>query len=95
MDRYNRFDNPDRVPLRSVKLFDQVRERVRCLHYSLQTEKACVYWAKAFVLCAARSHGGFRHPSELRQTEAEGFLTMLAAEKQVAPATHRRASGFQ
>lgn len=28
---------------RSVKLLDKVRERVRYLHYSLQTEKAYVY----------------------------------------------------
>ena len=91
MNRYNRSDKPDWVPPRSVKLLDQVRERVRYLHYSLQTEKAYVYWAKAFVLWAARSHDGFRHPREMGQTEVEGFLTMLATEKQVAPATHRQA----
>ena len=61
MNRYNRSDKPDWVPPRSIKLLDQVRERVRYLHYSLQTEKAYVYWAKAFVLWAARSFGGFRH----------------------------------
>lgn len=43
------------------------------------------------MLWAARSQGGFRHPRELGQTEVEGFLTMLATEKQVAPATHRQA----
>ena len=91
MNRYNRSDKPDWVPPRSVKLLDQVRERVRYLHYSLQTEKAYVYWAKAFVLWAARSHDGFRHPREMGQTEVEGFLTMLATEKQVEPATHRQA----
>ena len=47
MNRYNRNDKPDWVPPRSIKLLDQVRERVRYLHYSLQTEKAYVYWAKA------------------------------------------------
>ena len=91
MNRYNRNDKPDWVPPRSIKLLDQVRERVRYLHYSLQTEKAYVYWAKAFVLWTARSHGGFRHPREMGQAEVEGFLTMLATEKQVAPATHRQA----
>ena len=44
MNRYNRSDKPDWVPPRSIKLLDQVRERVRYLHYSLQTEKAYVYW---------------------------------------------------
>ena len=76
MNRHNRSDKPDWVPPRSIKLLDQVRERVRYLHYSLQTEKAYVYWAKAFVLWAARSHGGFRHPREMGQAEVEGFLTM-------------------
>jgi integrase len=90
MNRYNRSDKPDWVPPRSAKLLDQVRERVRYLHYSLQTEKAYVYWAKAFVLWVARSNGGFRHPREMGQAEVEGFLTMLATEKQVAPATHRQ-----
>lgn len=43
------------------------------------------------MLWVARSHDGFRHPHEMGQTEVEGFLTMLATEKQVAPATHRQA----
>ena len=84
INRYVGSDEPDWVPPRSIKLLDQVRERVRYLHYSLQTEKACVYWANAFVLWAARSGGGFRHPREMGQTEIEGFLTMLATEKQLA-----------
>ena len=35
MNRFNRSDKPDWVPPRSIKLLDQVRERVRYLHYSL------------------------------------------------------------
>ncbi len=91
MNRHNRFEKTDWIPPRSVKLLDQVRERVRYLHYSLQTEKAYVYWAKAFVLWAARSQDGFRHPREMGQAEVEGFLTLLAIEKQVALATNRQA----
>lgn len=49
MNRHNRSDKPDWVPPRSAKLLDQVRERVRYLNYSLQTEKACVYWVKALA----------------------------------------------
>ena len=90
MNRYNRSDKPDWVPPRSTRLLDQVRERVRYLHCSLQTEKAYVYWAKSFVLWVARSNGGFRNPREMGQAEVEGFLTMLATGKQVAPATHRQ-----
>ena len=47
MNRHDRSDKPDWVPPRSVKLLDQVRERVRYLHYSPQTEKANIYRAEA------------------------------------------------
>jgi hypothetical protein len=43
------------------------------------------------VSWAARSNEGFRHPRETEQNEVEGFLTMLATEKQVAPATGKKA----
>lgn len=59
--------------------------------HGLQTEKVYVYWAKGFVLWVARSGVSFRHPGEVEQAEVEGYRTMLAVEKQVAPATHRQA----
>lgn len=34
-------------PLRSVKVLDQLRERIRYLHYSLRTEQAYVNWVRA------------------------------------------------
>ncbi len=40
-------------PLRSVKVLDQLRERIRYLHYSLPTEQAYVHWVRAFI----RFHG--------------------------------------
>ena len=91
MQRNNRSDKPDWVPPRSVKLLDQVCERVRYLHYSLQTEKAYVYRAKSFVMWSTRSNGEFRHPRVMGQADVGAFLTMLATEKKVAPATHRQA----
>lgn len=36
-------------PLRSVKVLDQLRERIRYLHYSLRTEQAYVNWVRAFI----------------------------------------------
>ena len=57
MNRFNKSDKPDWIPPRSIKLLDQVRERIRYLHYSLQTGEDHVYWAKAFVLWAARMGG--------------------------------------
>lgn len=73
-------------PLRSPKLLDRVRERVRSLHYSLHTEQAYVHWCRAFI----RFHG-IRHPAEMGKAEVEAFLTWLAAERQVSPSTHRQA----
>jgi len=72
--------------LQAVKLLDQVRERVRFLHYSLRTEQAYVHWVRAFV----RFHG-LRHPRDLGQDELEAFLSWLANERHVAVSTHKQA----
>ncbi len=61
-------------PLRATRLLDQVRERVRAMHYSFRTEEAYVYWCRAYV----RFHG-LRHPKEMAGAEVEAFLTHLAA----------------
>lgn len=60
-------------PLTSVRLLDQLRERIRLLHYSLRTEEAYVCWARAFI----RFHG-LRHPAEMGKAEVEGFLLYQA-----------------
>jgi len=74
-------------PLKASRLLEQVRERVRYLHYSLRTEEAYVHWVRAFV----RFHGCERHPGEMGAAEVEAFLTWLAAERHVAVATHKQA----
>lgn len=76
--------------MQSIRLLDQVRERVRYLHYSLQTEKVYLYWARFFIRWHGRA-GQMRHPRDMGKVEVESFLTMLANERQVAPATHRQA----
>ena len=73
-------------PLKSARLLDQLRERIRLLHYSLRTEEAYVYWARAFI----RFHG-LRHPAEMGKAEVEGFLMHLAAKKGLSASTHRQA----
>jgi site-specific recombinase XerD len=40
-------------PLRAPRLLEQVRARVRYLHYSQRTEQAYMHWCKAFI----RFHG--------------------------------------
>jgi hypothetical protein len=74
----------------ATRLLDQVRERIRYLHYSLETEKAYLYWARFFIRWHGRM-GAMRHPKGMGQAEVEAFLTMLANERLVSPATHRQA----
>lgn len=73
-------------PLASSRLLDQVRERVRYLHYSLRTEEAYLYWVRAFI----HFHGK-RHPKDMGLNEIESFLAHLANERHVAASTHKQA----
>ena len=40
---------PGTAPSHPVRLMDQVRERIRYLHYSLSTEKPDLYWIRFFI----------------------------------------------
>lgn len=73
-------------PFQSDRLLDQLRERIRYMHYSIRTESAYVHWVGAYV----RFHG-MRHPAEMGGPEVESFLSWLASERQVAAATHKQA----
>lgn len=68
------------------RLLACLRERIRYLHYSLRTEQAYVYWARAFI----RYHG-VRHPRDMGQVEVELFLAHLANERHVSVSTHKQA----
>jgi hypothetical protein len=81
---------PGNVPLKSIRLLDQVREHIRYLHYSLSTEKVYLYWVKFFVRWHGRN-GVMRHPREMGEGEVEAFLTMLATERKVSASTHNQA----
>jgi integron integrase len=72
--------------LQAPRLIDQVRERVRYLHYSLRTEEAYVYWTKAYV-----HFHNLKHPRDLGVKEVEAFLSHLANEKRVSSSTHKQA----
>jgi integron integrase len=76
----------DLPPLRAARVLDQLRERIRYLHYSRRTEEAYVHWVRAFI----RFHG-IRHPSTMGAGEVEAFLSHLVAERDVAASTHRQA----
>ena len=60
---------PGTPPLQSTRLLDQVRERVRHMHYSLSTEQVYLYWVRFFI----RWHG-LRHPRDMGTSEVEAFL---------------------
>jgi integron integrase len=77
---------PDAPPLKSVRLLDQVRERIRYKHYSIRTEQQYVYWVRYFI-----RFNGLRHPKELAGADVERFLAWLAAERKVSVSTHKQA----
>ncbi len=68
------------------RLLDQVRNRLRTLHYSLRTEEAYVGWIRRYIL-----FHGKRHPREMGGPEVEAFLTHLAVEGNVAASTQNQA----
>jgi hypothetical protein len=76
----------DKPALKSGRLLDQLRERIRYAPYSLKTEKNYVHWLRFFI----RFHK-LGHPREMGATEVETFLAWLANEQHVSPSTHRQA----
>jgi integron integrase len=81
---------PGTPPLQSTRVLDQLRERIRYMHYSLSTEQVYVYWVRFFIRWSARS-GQMRHPRDLGAPDVEAFLSMLATERKVSASTHTQA----
>ncbi len=77
---------PRKPELRSTRILDQVRERIRYMHYSLSTERTYVYWVRFFL----KWHG-LRHPRDMGVAEVEAFLTMISALRRVSASTHNQA----
>jgi len=82
---------PGTPVLQSIRLLDQVRERIRYMHYSLKTEKAYLYWARFFIRWSATQPGGMRHPRDMGVQEVKAFLSMMANERKVSASTHNQA----
>jgi integron integrase len=68
------------------RLLDELRQCIRARHYSIRTERSYVDWVRRLIL-----FHGKRHPRELGAPEVAAFLTHLAVERSVAPATQNQA----
>ncbi len=71
---------------RPPRLLDQMREAIRVRHYSIRTEDTYVDWARRFILFHDK-----RHPLQMGPSEVAAFLTHLAVQRNVAPATQSQA----
>ena len=64
----------------------EVRHLMRVQNYAIRTENAYVDWIKRFILFNDK-----RHPVEMGEQEVAAFLTHLAVNRNVAPATQSQA----
>jgi integron integrase len=74
------------TPQTPPRLLDQLRARLRALHYSIRTEQVYVDWSRRFIL-----YHGRRHPREMGASEIEAFLTHLAVGREVSASTQNQA----
>ena len=81
---------PRNPPWQSFRLLDQVRERIRYFHKSLNTEKTYLYWIRFFIRWFGRN-GPMTHPRDLGAKHVEAFLTMLATERKASSSTRSQA----
>lgn len=75
---------PGNPPLQSIRLLDQVRERIRYLHYSLSIEKTYLYWVRFFCPLTWPHDASTRHvrttmiDTRVRKISAGGPSSPLA-----------------
>jgi len=68
------------------KLLDQVRQKIRFLHYSRKTEQSYIHWIRRFILFHHK-----RHPKDMAGPEVSSFLNYLANKENVAASTQNQA----
>jgi len=68
------------------RLLDQVRDKLRTLHYSPRTEDAYVGWIKRYIWFHDK-----RHPRDMGAPEVETFLSSLATQRGVSASTQNQA----
>lgn len=68
----------------SSPFLEQVRQVIRTKNYSIRTEQTYLKWIRSFIYFHKK-----RHPKEMGAAEIETYLSYLAVERSVAPATQR------
>jgi hypothetical protein len=68
------------------RLLDQVHQAIRVRHYSIRTEESYCYWIRFFI-----NYHKKRHPRDMDGEEINQFLTFLAVQRNVSPATQNQA----
>jgi integron integrase len=68
------------------KFMRLVREQIRAMQYSYFTEKSYVYWIKSYI-----HFNNLCHPKDMSSHEVNDFLTHLAVNRKVSPATQNQA----
>ena len=69
-----------------IRLLHRVSLAIRVRQYSMSTEKAYLAWIRRYILFHDK-----RHPAEMEKLEIEAFLTHLAVNRAVSPATQNQA----
>lgn len=68
------------------RLLDQVRQKIRFLHYSRKTEQAYVHWIRRYIIFHNK-----RHPKDMGGDEIASFLNYLANRDNVSASTQNQA----
>jgi integron integrase len=68
------------------RLFEQVRHKIRYLHYSLRTERSYLEWIRRYI-----EFHGRRHPRHLGAEHVTAFLSSLAIDRHVSASTQNQA----
>ena len=77
---------PILIKPKSGRFLDNLRSCIRLHGLAYSTEKTYVYWVRFFI----RFHNK-RHPEEMGESEVSAFLSYMALERNVSPATQRTA----
>jgi integron integrase len=77
-------DIPPLIPAGSNKIMDTLRSDLRARGYALSTERTYLHWIKRYIF-----FHHYRHPQEMGKLEIESYLSHLAVQSNVSPATQR------